>query len=246
MAALAAFTLLDAGAARADFYATYAVSIDANTPDVTDILLFETFPPYTTSMTWSFQAPGGATTVIFNPFPRVEPPAQSFLVGVVNGLTSDGDSPVDHAVLFLNPDVAATVLAQNLSFADLFPGTQESDLISNIETISRTASGTDAWNASFDFMTNFNASVQGLSIGNGYFPGPTDSTPANATAIAFSDPQQIGTVTSTLVQVAGPGPISAPEPSGRVRVAGLALAVALGLVLRRRGLGRRRASLGEV
>ncbi len=137
-------------------------------------------------------------------------------MGIVNGLASDGDAPVDHLALFLNPTVATTILANNLSFSSLFPGTSEADPITTLETVVRTPSNTPEWNAAYSTLTTFIFSAQSMTITtalgtstvDGFIPGPTDSTPGEGTIIAFSDPQQIGTVTSTLV-----GTRAVPEPS---------------------------------
>ena len=206
---------IDAGAVRAG-NVSYSVTLDATSPDMTDILIFETYPSNYYSSSYSFQATGNATTVFVNPFNLDGLPAESFLMGIVNGLPSDGNSPVDHLVFFLNPSVATTILQQNLSFESLFPGTSEADLLTTFETVVRTASGTPDWNAAYSSLTTFFfSSVQSMTITtadgtstvDGFFAGPTDSTPGEATAIAFTDPQQIGTATSHLVG------LSVPEPS---------------------------------
>jgi len=207
---------IDAGAVRAGINTSYSVTLDATSPNMTDILIFETYPPYSYASTYSYQAASNATSVFVNPFNLDGPPAESFLMGIVNGLPSDGDSPVDHLALFLNPTVATTILANNLSFSSLFPGTSEADLITTFETVVRTPSGTPDWNTAYANLTTFLFSAQsmtittadGTSTADGFFAGPTGSTPGEATVIAFSDPQQIGTATSTLV-----GSSAVPEPS---------------------------------
>jgi hypothetical protein len=207
---------IDAPRVKAGINTSYSVTVDANTPNVTDILIFETYTSGYYSSSYSFQAAGNTTSVIVNPFNLDGPPAQSLLMGIVNGLPSDGNSPVDHLVMFLNPSVATTILDQNLSFSSLFPNTQESDLITTYETVVRTASGTADWNAAYASLTQFLFSVQSMTITtddgtstvNGMFAGPTDSTPGEATGIAFSDPLHIGTVTSNLI-----GAAAVPEPS---------------------------------
>ncbi len=208
---LAAAFGLDSGAARGDTHTSYSVTLDANTPDVTDIFIYELYPTLYRSGSYSFQATGGATTTIVNPFNLDGIPSQSLLLGIVNGLPSDGAMPVDHLVMFLNPSVATTILDQNLSFSSLFPGTQESDIISTFEFVVRTASGTPEWETAYSKLESFLNSVHTMSLGtgaaDGYFPGPDGSTPGEGTAIAFSDPQQIGTVTSHVIGA------SVPEPS---------------------------------
>lgn len=219
-AALSAMVLtaafgIDAGVARAGLQTSYSVTIDAGMPDVTDIFIFETYPPYRTAGTYSFVAPGGATSVFVNPFNLDGPPAQSLLLGIVNGLPSDGASPVDHLVLFLDPTVAATIVAKDLSFSSLFPGTSEADLISTFEFVVRTPSGTSDWLTAYYSLLGFLDDVHRITIPtdagtttvDGYFAGPDGTTPGQATAIAFSDPQPIGTATSTLIGA------SVPEPS---------------------------------
>jgi PEP-CTERM motif len=207
---------INAGAVRAGINTSYSVTVDATSPDVSDILILETYPPYAYASTYSFYATSGATSVFVNPFNLDGLPAESFLMGIVNGLASDGDSPVDHLVLFLNPTVATTILDNNLSFSSLFPATSESDLITTFETVVRTPSGSPEWNDAYTALTKFIFSAQsmtittadGTSTADGFIPGPTDSTPGEGTLIAFSDPQQIGSVTSTLV-----GSNAVPEPS---------------------------------
>ena len=228
--ALAAVALLGAGSARADVYASYTVSIDAGLPAVTDIVIFEKFPPYSSSITWAFQAPGGATTTIDNPFPRPAPPTESFLVGIVNGLPGDGDLPVDHAVLFLGTDAASAILSQNLSFQSLFPGVAEADLIAATEGIARNASDSPEWAAgSAFFSTTFLPDLRALTIPDGHggtVQGGTFVPPGGFTAVAFTDPTRIGSGTSALVG----RPV--PEPSAALLM-GVGLGV-LGLGLRRR------------
>ena len=215
MAMVMAFGL-DAAAVRAE-NVSYSLTLGATSPDMTDILIFETYPSqYAYASSYSFQAAGNATTVIVNPFNLRGLPAESFLMGIVNGLPSDGNSPVDHLVFFLNPSVATTILNQNLSFESLFPGTSEADLLTTFETVVRTASGTPDWNAAYSSLTSFFfnsvqsmtiTTADGTSTVDGFFAGATDSTPGEATAIAFTDPQQIGTATSHIVG------LSVPEPS---------------------------------
>jgi hypothetical protein len=214
--------------ASAGLFTSYAVTIDGSTPDVTDIAIYEKYPPYSSSFTWSFQASGGATTVINNPFPSDVAPASAVLVGIVNGLATDGSNPVDHLVLFLNPDVATTILDQNLSFESLFPGTTEADVIAEYEFVVRTGSGTDEWYQNFFAILGFLNNIQNLTVPdglggtttvNGFFPGATRDTPGAATAIAFTDPQQIGGLTSAI-----------PEPSTFVMAA---IGIACGVIARR-------------
>src|SRR5206468_5325924 len=134
---------------------------------------FEDFPPNSHSTSFAFQAPGGATKVIENPFGRPNPPSQSFLLGIVNGLASDGETPVDHAVLFPNAAVAATIIGQNLSFESLFPGVAESDLITAITGIARFSTDSPESMSGFAFMADFLKDVHALPIPDG--SGGTDT-----------------------------------------------------------------------
>lgn len=217
---LAAFFVINAGSARADYVQmSYSLTIDASSPVMTDILMYAPFSNgYIDGYYGPFQAPPGMTTEIPVIWPQPIMPDQTIVLGIVNGLTTDGDTPVDHLVMFLNPSVATTILDQNLSFASLFPGSQESDVISWLETSVTTPSGTPDWNAAYSSLEAFLTTVHSMVIPagdgtqsvDGYFNGPFGSAPVDATGIAFSNPQQIGSaqVTGMLVRTSVPEPPS--------------------------------------
>ncbi len=220
---LAALFVINAGSARADYIQmSYSLTIDASSPQVTDIFMYALVSDGHRFGDYSFQAPPGGPTVISAILPSVITmlPDQTLLLGIVNGLATDGVTPVDHLVMFLNASVATTILDQNLSFASLFPGTSESDVITAFETVTRTASGSPEWFAAFSAVEAFLGTVHTMTVPgadgpqtvDGYINGPFDSAPIDATGIAFSDPQQIGTVQVTGMVVR----TSVPEPSSLV------------------------------
>jgi len=110
---------------------SYEVTLNADIPDVTNIIIFNNYLNGSGS-TWAFTAFGGQTTTLADPFPKDNlnnPPLQGLLLGLTKDLPNDPPGQ-EHVVLFMNDLAAAN--ATHIAWGTLFPGTSESQLIGAI------------------------------------------------------------------------------------------------------------------
>ena len=178
------------------YQTSYEVTLNSGIPDVTNIMMLEEGSSFG-SATWAFQANGGATTTLTNPFLFDNPVTQSLLIGIVQGLSTDEDSNQKHMVLFMDPTAAAS--ATGIAWDTLFLNTTESQLIANLELAT---SGQD-----------FSIIQPGLDAIDTFKNGDAASAwfamPGSFTVMTWSDGTVIGSGTGSLTQI--PQPV--PEPA---------------------------------
>lgn len=147
-----------------------------------------------------------ADTITFgNPmFPQTQPIQGLFILGVIDGLVADGDTPTQHLVLLMNKDVPV----EGIDFATVFLGTgaTEADLIQGL--IDGVVNGIDAGYAAPDAF----ASNEAVAA-SAYFSFDQEFF----NVVAFSDGSIIGTGTVSVTAV------ETPEPA-TLAVLGLGLA----------------------
>jgi hypothetical protein len=169
----------------APFFISYAV--DLPNYAVSDIVMFEQGAPNPDpngyGITYSFAA-GVGTTTLTDPFQKFDPIIQTFLMGVTSDLA--GDPPgQQHLVLFTGDSFAAS--ATNVAFGTLFPNTDETTLINDLET-GLWSPDPGIQNQAVSDLFNF-AGGDAVSGPNGsvaFVPGQTFK------AVAFSGGQIIG------------------------------------------------------
>ena len=197
---------------------TYSINYTATSLyPVSDITIFQSDP---TSLTNSFSIGVGESTIT-NPFTVSSIPTGDFLLGVAADLSSDNGDGQQHLVLFGN-DIFVDK-AEGVAFGTLFPNTNESTLINDLEVIGQTVPGdtTTAYDDLFGFQSG-----DAINSPNGTVNFATGSP---FEEIAFSNGQIIGSGISYATQVSSVS--AAPEPSTWLLMfAGLG---GVGLMLRR-------------
>ena len=197
---------------------TYSINYTATSLyPVSDITIFQSNP---TSLTNSFSIGVGESTIT-NPFTVSSIPTGDFLLGVATNLASDNGDGQQHLVLFGNDTFVDK--AEGVAFGTLFPNTNESALINDLEVIGQTVPGdtTTAYDDLFGFQSG-----DAVNSPNGAVNFATGSP---FEEIAFSNGQIIGSGVSYAMQLGGVS--AAPEPSTWLLMfAGIA---GIGLMLRR-------------
>lgn len=218
-----------AAPARAGYFTSYEVTLDAGYSDVTNIVLMER-DHLGGSSTWAFTAFGDPsaprTTVINNPFEGSRPTAESFLIGLTKDLPGDAEGQ-EHVVLFM--DDTAADLARHIAWGTLFRSTLEQDVI---DAIKLGTSGQDfpIVLPGINFLSDFanGDGTTGILNPQGV-PRPVwFATGGTFSVMSFSDGLQIGSGISRITPT--------PEPSS-LALAGIGT---LGLLARLRR-GRRRS-----
>jgi hypothetical protein len=207
-AAAAALGAMAAGSAQASTVVcgstpAYLLHYDlAMTYDVSAIATFNESPGCSSTITNSFTAPVGAST-INDPFEKRDFVGRSLLMGIATDLPGD-PAGQQHLVLFTNDVWAAK--AEHIAFGTLFPTVNEGDVIAALASL---AAGTGT-TPDYIFLFNF-AQDPVLNSPNGdaaFMFGDT------FTAIAFSDGAIVGAGNSYSTAVGS----AVPEPASWVMV----------------------------
>jgi hypothetical protein len=216
-----------AAPARAGYFTSYEVTLDAGYSDVTNIVLMER-DSLGGSSTWAFTALGDpsrpSTTVINNPFEAERPTAESFLIGLTKDLPGDAEGQ-EHVVLMM--DDTAADLANHIAWGTLFRNTLEQDVI---DAIKLGTSGQDfpIVLPGINFLSDF-ANGDGTTgiLGPLGVPRPVwFATGGTFSVMSFSDGLKIGSGISRITPT--------PEPTSLALVGVGTLAMLGGLWRRRR------------
>lgn len=205
----------------------HTITMNAGMPAVTDIMLLKDFGPGSSGARWKFWAAGdGASTTIIDPYYNDEPEVATLLLGLVQGLPSDGDTPVLHLVMMMSD--AAAAIADGAAWGTLFGDVDEELLIEALHDPS--ANNGDGYETlrRFAFGEATTIPVDGGTLSAWFAPGDAFKV------VAFSDGQIIGSGVSEVVSFGpGPGPGVVPEPTS-LALAGLGVLGVLAHDLNRR------------
>jgi hypothetical protein len=193
-------------ASATQYFTSYHVTLEPEfSSPVTNIMMFEEHNSGG-SATWAFQAAGGATSVLNNPFPHNPVPVRSFLMGITQDLPGDPEGQ-KHVVLFMD-DFAAS-LTNHIAWGTIFRNTLESDLIAALELAT---SGQD-WpiiQPGLNFIDAFNQGDARNILGPGGFTySAYFQTGGTFSVMAFSDGTQIGQGFSAITAVPEPASLAA-------------------------------------
>jgi hypothetical protein len=210
----AAATLALCGAASISsaqtyYYPTYNVLDNAPNP-ITNICMFWEAPSqgYGPGIFWGLggtgiTAAGDGQTTSMGDLGKPVYPDGVLLTGVYN------DAEGQHLVLFENP--ATATASENIDFDTLFPNSNETQLIADMENLTNGVDWNDSLNDMFGFVTGDASNIpNGGSTLSAWLTPAANGLPTQGTIEMWSTGTQIGTFTTSIVtQTTTPSPAAA-------------------------------------
>jgi hypothetical protein len=166
---------------------------DSTDPTLSDVTILDQAPGFGIAVEYTGGIDAELTNqVVGGYYPLSWVPTAEFAIGWLDYLPTDGSTPTDHVVLFVNHGS----IAAGQTWSTLFPDFSESDIIAQLKALAAGDPDAGGNPILYEFEYQDVTSSMLFSPNNGNFD-----------AVAFSDGNIVGSGTSTLF------PNPAPEPS---------------------------------